>query len=181
MDELLPIVDVRGNVQGSALRSHCHNYSFLLHPVVHLHLFNTKGELCLQKRAYTKDIQPDKWDTAVGGHVSYNEPIEVALQREAQEELGITGFLYQKAFSYAFRSEREYELVNAFVACYDGQICFDSQEISEVRFWTFDEIKGMMGNSVFTPNFEQEFDRLIQYLRKEDSFLPNAFNIKLRG
>ena len=60
MDEWLPIVDKNGNVQGRALRSICHNGSFLLHPVVHLHLFNSEGELCLQKRASTKDIQPNK-------------------------------------------------------------------------------------------------------------------------
>ena len=82
MDEWLPIVDEKGLVKGRALRSTCHNYSFLLHPVVHLHLFNSKGELCLQKRAATKDIQPDKWDTAVGGHIGECETIEDALKRE---------------------------------------------------------------------------------------------------
>lgn len=40
----------------------------LLHPVVH-HLFNFRGELYLQKRPEWKDIQPGRWDTAVGGHV----------------------------------------------------------------------------------------------------------------
>lgn len=39
----------------------------LLHPVVHLHLFNSRGELYLQKRPEWKDIQPGRWDTAVGG------------------------------------------------------------------------------------------------------------------
>ena len=45
----------------------------LLHPVVHLHVMREGGFLYLQKRAMDKDIQPGKWDTAVGGHVDFGE------------------------------------------------------------------------------------------------------------
>jgi isopentenyldiphosphate isomerase len=41
--------------------------------VVHLHVFNSRGELYLQKRPEWKDIQPGKWDTAVGGHIDLGE------------------------------------------------------------------------------------------------------------
>ena len=70
-EEWFPIVDEDGNTIGTALRSVCHDgKSMLLHPVVHLHFFNSKGELYLQKRSMSKDIQPGKWDTSVGGHVN---------------------------------------------------------------------------------------------------------------
>lgn len=178
MDEWLPIVDENGLVKGRALRSTCHNYSFLLHPVVHLHLFNSKGELCLQKRAAKKDIQPDKWDTAVGGHIGECETIEDALKRETFEELGIKDFIFEKAFSYTFRSTREFELINVFVACYDGKIQYDIQEIADVRFWTLDEIITAKGKNVFTPNFEQEFDRLMSFIKIEKpSIFPDTFYI----
>ncbi len=68
-EEMFPIVDEQGNITGAATRGECHNGSKLLHPVVHLHVFNSKGELYLQKRPDWKDIQPGKWDTAVGGHI----------------------------------------------------------------------------------------------------------------
>ena len=59
--EQFPIVDELGEVVGCATRGECHNGSRLLHPVVHLHVFNSKGEVYLQKRPEWKDIQPGKW------------------------------------------------------------------------------------------------------------------------
>ena len=59
-DELFPIIDEDGNVIGKATRRECHSGSMLLHPVVHLHVFNSKGELYLQKRSLSKDIQTRK-------------------------------------------------------------------------------------------------------------------------
>ena len=88
-EEIFPLVDEAGNLVGSATRKECHSGSMLLHPVVHLHIFNSKGELFLQKRSSLKDIQPGKWDTAVGGHIDLGENVEMALRREAREELGI--------------------------------------------------------------------------------------------
>ena len=78
--ELFPVVDPDGRVVGSATRGECHGGSMLLHPVVHLHLFNSRGELYLQRRPLWKDIQPGRWDTAVGGHVSLGETIDEALR-----------------------------------------------------------------------------------------------------
>ena len=47
--EMFPVVNEQGNITGAATRGECHSGSRLLHPVVHLHIFNTKGELYLQK------------------------------------------------------------------------------------------------------------------------------------
>lgn len=71
--EMLPLVDERGNVIGKATRGECHNGSHLLHPVVHLHVFNLQGKLYLQHRPAWKDVQPNRWDTAVGGHIDLGE------------------------------------------------------------------------------------------------------------
>ena len=50
LNEMLPVVDENGNIIDAATRGECHGGSRKLHPVVHLHVFNSKGELYLQKR-----------------------------------------------------------------------------------------------------------------------------------
>ena len=158
--ELLPLVDEEGRVIGSATRGQCHDGSKLLHPVVHLHVFDSEGRLYLQQRPLWKDIQPGKWDTAVGGHVDYGENIDDALLREVREELGIEGFVPEFLMRYVFESERDRELVHVYRTTYDGDIS-PTAELDGGRFWTLDEIHEAMGKGVLTPNFESEIKRIL--------------------
>ena len=165
-NEIFPIVDEQGNVVGSASRKECHSGSFLLHPVVHLHVFDEKGRLFLQHRSPLKDIQPDKWDTSVGGHVDFGEKIEDALRRETKEELGLSIKSAKHLYTYIFRSDREAELVNTFsTICNPSDIVIDRTEIDEGRFFAIEEIKPLIGKDFFTPNFELEFEKLMEVLR----------------
>ena len=157
--EIFPIVDESGTVTGAATRGECHSGSRLLHPVVHLHVFDSKGAVYLQRRPDWKDIQPGKWDTAVGGHIDYGETPEEALRREVREELGITGFTPAFVDKYVFESKRERELVYVHRTTYDGEICPSPEELDGGRFWTMQEIREAMGKGVLTPNFESEFKR----------------------
>lgn len=159
-EEWFPIVNEEGETTGKATRRECHSGSKWLHPVVHLHIFNDAGELYLQKRSMSKDIQPGKWDTAVGGHIDYGETVDDALRREVREELGITEFTPQFVTRYIFESAIERELVNTFRTVYNGAINPDTVELEGGRFWSIDEIKASLGKGIFTPNFEQEFRRL---------------------
>lgn len=157
--ERLPIVDPDGRVVGEASRAECHGGSMLLHPVVHLHVIDSLGRLYLQRRPEWKDIQPGRWDTAVGGHIDAGEDRESALQREAREELGIESFEAEFVCSYVFCSPRERELVNVYCCCYDGAIA-PSDELDGGRFWTRREIEEQLGRGIFTPNFEGEAARI---------------------
>ncbi len=161
-EELFDVVDEKGRVVGVATRQQVHGNPQLIHPTVHLHVFNRKGQLFLQKRAATKDLYPGKWDTAVGGHVRHGEPIDAALVRETQEELGFTPKNVQALFRYVMRNPQESELIHVFRIVHDGPFKINRQEIEIGRFWSIFEIKKMLGKGLFTPNFEQEFQILEQ-------------------
>ncbi len=156
-EELFPVVDEEGRVTGSIRRGAAHDGTKILHPVVHLHLWNSRGELYLQKRPSWKDIQPGKWDTATGGHVNYGEEVDAALRREVAEELGVTDYIPKEVGRYVFEGLRERELVYVFETVYDGEVRPATEELAGGAFFSPSAIKERIGTGFFTPNFEEEY------------------------
>lgn len=167
--EWVPLVDEKGMVIGKATRAEVHRGQGKLHPVIHLHIINSKGEIYLQKRAKNKDTFPGKWDTSVGGHVDLGETIEHALLRETAEELNIKGIHPIPMVQYKWETEVESELVFSFRAIYNATPVFNKQEIDEGRFWTVQEIKKNMGTGIFTPNFENEVPVLLKAIGRNQN------------
>ncbi|MGD9494508.1 MAG: NUDIX domain-containing protein [Bacteroidales bacterium] len=162
-EEYVPLVDEEGKIIGRAARSEVHNGSFRMHPVVHLHVIREDGAFLLQLRPKDKQIQPGKWDTAVGGHVAWGEPIEKALQRETEEEIGLKKFKPLFAGKYVWKSEVEKELVFVFVyrATIDDKFNHTA-EVADLRWWTKQELKRNLKKGVFTPNFEYDYSMLMK-------------------
>lgn len=158
-NEMFPEVDIDGRFVGTLSRGAAHGGTMRLHPVVHLHVFNSHGDIYLQKRPQWKDIQPGRWDTATGGHVDLGETVAEALRREVHEELGITDFQPISMGHYVFNGKRERELVYVHKTVYDGLIKPNADELDDGRFWTLCEIEEAMGMNVLTPNFESEYKR----------------------
>lgn len=155
--EMLPLVEPCGLVYGQASRIYCHSGSKVLHPVVHLHIIDRFARIYLQKRSSEKDLFPGRWDTAVGGHVTYGETAQEALYREAAEELGLTAFNPVFLGTYPYQSARDSEFVIMFAMVGHPDLAPDNAEVSEGRWWTRDEILAASGKGILTPNFEQEF------------------------
>ena len=157
VNEWFPVVEVSGLVTGRASRNYCHSGAKPLHPVIHIHIIDRYSRIYLQKRSMNKDIQPGKWDTAVGGHVSYGEGILEAVYREASEELGFTDFNPIHLETYLFESAIEKEMVNVFAVVGSYDLHPDLDEVDEGRWWDLAAIDANLGKGVFTPNFESEF------------------------
>lgn len=155
--EYFPIVEPNGLVIGRSTREYCHGGSKPLHPVIHIHIIDRFCRIYLQKRAMNKDIQPGKWDTAVGGHVSYGESIVEAVYREAYEELRFHEFNPIHLETYEFESPVEREMVSVFAAVGTYDLRPDPEEVAEGRWWPVEDIDANIGKGVFTPNFESEF------------------------
>lgn len=160
--EMLPLIETNGLVYGQALRMWCHSLagSKALHPVVHLHVIDRFGKLYLQKRSMNKHLLPGHWDTAVGGHISYGEQVMEALYREAGEELGLTEFNPIYLGAYPFFTGRDSEWVIMFAVVGHPDLHPDNAEVSDGKWWSFEEITEATGKNILTPNLESEFARI---------------------
>ena len=155
--EWFPVVEPSGLVVGRAARQYCHSGAKPLHPVIHIHVIDRMSRIYLQKRSMLKDIQPGKWDTAVGGHVSYGESVLEAVYRETSEELRLVNFNPVYIETYEFESPIEREMVSVFAAVGSYELQPDMDEVDEGRWWELADIDAAIGKGVFTPNFESEF------------------------
>ncbi|GAB4543086.1 MAG: NUDIX domain-containing protein [Thermodesulfovibrionia bacterium] len=156
-DELLEVVDGDGKIISVLPRSEIHGNPSLIHRVVHVLVFDSRGGLILQKRSMNKDVAKGKWDTSVGGHVNLGETIDEAVMREMREELGITDSSPKFLYSYIHSNPYETELVYTYTCIYDGEINFNTEEIDEVRSWRLEEIEERLNQGIFSENFKHEW------------------------
>lgn len=161
-EELLPHINELGKVISIHPRSTFHKggNNKMLHPVVHLHVFNSNGQIYLQKRSISKLIQPGKWDTAVGGHISANEDLQLALIRETKEEIGLENIEMKFIKSYIWETEIEEEMIYIFKSKTEKQPIPHPTELDGGKFWDYNEIENNIKTDIFTPNFLHEFEML---------------------
>lgn len=156
-DELFEIIDdATGEVIGTAPRKQCHGDPTLIHRSVHVVVYSPDGmSILLQKRKMTKDIQPGKWDTAVGGHLMIGETYEVAALREMGEELGIQPHEPPRyLFDYKVRNSIESENIRVFAVTHGGPFFPQESELDGVAFFAIHDLKQRLAagdTEVFTP------------------------------
>jgi isopentenyldiphosphate isomerase len=126
-------------------------------------VFNSRGELFLQKRAMTKDENPGYWDSSAAGHLNAGEGYRTSAHRELMEELGISGEL---RFFMKFPACREtyWEHVETYLCTTDQKITINPMEISEGRFWPIPDLKESVCShpGQFTSTFHLFFDNYLK-------------------
>ena len=88
-EEIFDVVNGRDEVIGRAARREVHARE-LLHRAVHVLVFNSRGNVFLQKRSMKKDRQPGVWDSSASGHLDSGEEYDVCAVRELREEIGLS-------------------------------------------------------------------------------------------
>ena len=86
--EILAVVDERDEVIGEERRDRIHEKA-LRHRAIHVLIFNSAGEIFLQKRGMHKKENPGLWDSSVAGHVDAGETYDACCVREIDEEVGL--------------------------------------------------------------------------------------------
>jgi isopentenyldiphosphate isomerase len=87
-EEIFDVVNERDEVIGQRPRREVHRLG-LKHRAVHVLVFNSRGEVFLQKRSLKKDRESGKWDSSTSGHVDSGEDYDACAVRELREEIGL--------------------------------------------------------------------------------------------
>ena len=132
--ELLDVVDADDRIVAVKTRGEIHARG-LMHRAVHILVFNSGGELFLQKRSMSKDEQPGKWDSSAAGHVDSGEAYIDCARREIREELGIDArHDLQELFKLPASKETGFEHCMVYRYLHDGPLRLDPDEIDDGRW-----------------------------------------------
>lgn len=135
-------------------------------------LFNTKGNIILQKTALTQKNDPGKWNYSAAGHIDAGESYEQAALRELQEEMGIRA----KTLSFigqcrSLKAGKPHAFHRVFKVVSDAPVLPDAAEVSETVEWTIPQLKTMLQEhpeqfrDVFSGLLHTEWDKICDALK----------------
>ena len=142
----------------------------LLHRAFSIFIFNTKGEMLLQQRAFDKYHSGGLWTNACCSHPLPGEDTEEAAQRRLMEEMGFTTSL-QSAFSFIYKTNfqnglTEHEVDHVFTGSHDGTILPNPLEVNSYAFQSMEAIRLSIETAphLYTSWFKIAFPKLETYL-----------------
>jgi isopentenyl-diphosphate delta-isomerase len=143
MDHVI-LVDRNDNEVGTMDKMEAHRKG-ILHRAFSILLFNSKGEMLLQKRSASKYHSAGLWTNTCCSHPKLNESLEAAINRRLQEEMGIDIHSHF-AYKFQYRAELdngliEHELDHVYVGLFNGKPVINSNEVSDWKYATVADIK----------------------------------------
>ena len=163
-EEIFDVVNECDEVIGQQTRSEVHRMG-LRHRAIHLLVYNSIGELFLQKRSIKKDCFPDTWDSSASGHLDSGEDYDNCILREPREELGLK---LKKPPERLFKIDACVETGQEFVWVYklfhEGPFQLDPEEISDGGWFSISQIDDWIAAS--PKDFAPAFVLIWQLLKK---------------
>lgn len=153
--ELFDVVNANDEVIGQATRGEVHRRN-LMHRSVHIFVFNSDGQLYLQKRSQTKDRHPGCYDSSASGHQDAGEDADTCACRELREELGLEADAsLTRLFKISACAETGWEHVTFYTLQTDAPPQPNPREIESGRFFTLAEVLQMIeaDTQQFSPGF----------------------------
>ncbi len=176
MAEQLILVDRKDKEIGSCTKRACHVGNGKLHRSFSIFVFNSKGQLLLQKRAKHKMLWPGYWSNSCCSHPRVGEPLDVAVHRKLKQEMGFDCQL-KEVFSFVYKVRFgnkgcEYEFDHVFVGRWDGQPKPNAREVAEWKWEDIDKIREDIKNTPnrYTPWFRLAFERAVRYSKEFKSY-----------
>ena len=162
-NEELILVDSDDNEIGYSSKSECHKGLGTLHRAFSIFLFNSTGELLIQKRSVKKELWGQYWSNSCCSHPRKGEDLYEAATRRIQQELSIEcnlSFLYKFQYQENYNNNgSEHELCSVFYGLYDGSIQCNENEVEDWRMISSSQLNEEIGksNTLFTPWLKLEW------------------------
>ena len=163
MEEKVVLVTEKDEILGLMEKMQAHENG-ILHRAFSVFLYNSKGEMLLQKRAAEKYHSPNQWTNACCSHPRIEETYEQAAKRRIKEELGIDCELEEK-FWFIYKADVgqnlwEHELDHVFVGNYEGEFNLNKEEVAEVRYISLENLNLELENN--PENFTEWFKIILE-------------------
>ena len=143
MDQVI-LVDSSDNEVGTMDKMEAHRKG-ILHRAFSVLLFNSTGEMLLQKRSAGKYHSAGLWTNTCCSHPKPNESLQAAIKRRLNEEMGID---IQSQFAYKFQYRAtfengliEHELDHVYIGLFNGKPVINSTEVEDWKYATLADIK----------------------------------------
>ena len=139
-DEIFDVVNDRDEVVGQLTRKEVHRQG-LKHRAVHVLIFNSRGEIFLQKRSMKKDNFPGTWDSSAAGHLDSGEEYDACAMREVQEELGFRmACVPERILRIEACDETGQEFVWVYRCAHEGPFQLNEEEIEHGDWFSTEHV-----------------------------------------
>ncbi len=156
---IIDAVDRLDSPIGEVERSEVFRYQINFR-VVHIFVFNRRGELLVQQLANTRARHPRYWGSSVAGYLFAGESYEAAAQRRLAQELGVSDAGLTQLGKTSMSDEGCLKFICVFSTVHEGPFHFDHEHIRALDLVSIPEIRKLQnrGAVAFTPTFIRVLD-----------------------
>lgn len=170
--EFVVLVDANDNDIGTMEKMEAHEKA-VLHRAFSIFLFNTKGEMLIHQRAFSKYHTPGLWTNACCSHPRMGETLQQATSRRLREEMGMEAEIH-KIFHFLYKADVgqgliEHEVDHVFVGATDVLPNINREEVETYAYINLDELRTdiKLHAEKYTAWFKIAFDRVEEYYKNK--------------
>lgn len=170
--ERVVLVDENDKEIGSEEKIKAHEDGGKLHRAFSVFIFNSKGELLLQKRAVSKYHFGGLWTNTCCSHPHPDEPIEKTVHEKLKQEMGFDTEL-KEVFTFIYRAEfdnglTEHEFDHVFIGKFDGEPQPNPEEADDWKWVNVEELQRDVKENpdIYTPWFKIALERVVSEKEK---------------
>ncbi|MCC7318590.1 MAG: isopentenyl-diphosphate Delta-isomerase [Bacteroidales bacterium] len=170
--EFVVLVDANDNDIGTMEKMEAHEKA-VLHRAFSIFIFNTKGEMLIHQRAFSKYHTPGLWTNACCSHPRLGETLQQATSRRLREEMGMEADI-KKIFDFVYKADVgqgliEHEFDHVFVGTTDVLPNINREEVETYSYIKMDDLRNdiNMHPEKYTVWFKIAFDRVEEYFQNK--------------